>query len=99
MKGYRFYLEHENPEKKRAGEHTGNAVAIFNTRMSYGGSPDDHAYDAYSAIYQIEPNSAVERGTVTVGWLKENCKRTSEAKAREVHPRLFSVLDRMGESQ
>lgn len=51
--------------------------------------------DAIGAVY-----SHADSGVASVGaspdYLRKLCKRVSEAKAREIHPTLFRVLDRLG---
>ena len=97
MKGYRFYEELENKGRK-AEQSKGTIVAVLweNYQVELDGYNEYYAqYDAVAGILD-EPNS--EAGSVVVPdrWLRENCKRVSERRAREIHPQLFAYLDREG---
>jgi len=94
MKGYRFYEELEN--KNRKGEKSKGtviALALFNN-----GAPDwrpsmtSYHADCVSAVFD-EPNSPVCWGAVCVDYLRKRARRVSEVKAREIHPALFEYLD------
>lgn len=97
MKGYRFYLEFESPKSKRRGEHTGNVFALFTA------SPPYYSYvteglsiwvqEGAGAVF-FEPDSPVCGCSISLEYLQTRCKRISESKAREIHPRLFDYLDR-----
>lgn len=39
------------------------------------------------------PNSYTSSGEVSRDYLTKKCKRVKEARAREVHPKLFQLLD------
>ncbi|GAC1371029.1 MAG: hypothetical protein NVS3B25_18990 [Hymenobacter sp.] len=88
MKNYRFYLEYETPADKRKGtvkapgKHLGNVVAI-DTEIRLEG---------FSGVYNW-PDSAVNWGTVSAGYLRDNCRRIPETLARQIHPNLFVRLD------
>jgi hypothetical protein len=82
MRGIRFYEEFTH---KRKGISAGNAVAI-------GESNRDGTFEAIGALYDT-PNSPVASTAVSDSYLFKNCKRVSEARAREVHPNLFQYLD------
>lgn len=88
MKGYRFYEELEN--KNRKGERSkGIVVAIYHENESFALFG---AYSAAAALYD-EPNAPV-CGTIVGGqYLADCCRRVSEARAREIHPQLFEYLD------
>ena len=42
----------------------------------------------------FEPDSPVCGCSISLEYLQTRCKRISESKAREIHPRLFDYLDR-----
>ena len=104
MKGYRFYEELEN--KGRKGEKSlGNVVAaLLQPRgrgwdfISIPGSVPGVKYgrtwkvECVSALF-AEPNSPVCGSQVTTEYPWERCRRVSESRAREVHPKLFEYLD------
>jgi hypothetical protein len=86
MKGVRFYEELEN--KNRKGEKSqGNVIAIHAYQISIDGM-----YECLSATF-YKPNSPVSVGGVSRKYLEEKCRRISETRAREIHPRLFERLD------
>lgn len=91
MKNVRFYLEHETPKDRRAGKHSGNVFAAF---VGNGWHWQGAAcmVEGMGAVYDW-PNSAVASTAARDEFLRKNCKRISEAQAREVHPALFSRLD------
>lgn len=96
MKYVRFYLEHDSAKHKRRGEHNGNVLALLDTfgngfRPVYMGD-DQYTHECISAVF-FHPNSAVCGSQCHVKYLREQCKRIPEAKAREIHPRLFDRLD------
>lgn len=82
MKGIRFYEEFTS---KRRGESAGNAVAVAEPN-------GDGTYEAIAPLYDT-PNSPVASTSIHWNYLFKNCKRVSEARAREVHPELFKYLD------
>lgn len=91
MKGFRFYLEHDSDKEKRQNKHSGNVIAVMtDVPMFYG--YDGYLHECLSAVL-FNPNSPVGVGAVHPEYLKNRCKRVSEAKAREVHPELFKRLE------
>lgn len=93
MKYIRFFQEF-NDEKKRTVP-SGNVVAVSTNLRGfpeYHRGTDEWNVDAIGAV-GFEPNSAVASTNVSREWLRENTKRISEAKAREIHPNLFKYLD------
>lgn len=92
MKGVRFYEEFDN---KRKGISQGNVIAVFpdlSKLHRYADGTADLVFDCIAAAYSY-PDSPVCGSQVSQGFLRESCKLTSEAKARQVHPQLFWVLD------
>ena len=96
MKGIRFYLEYPSAKDKRKatrkalGNHTGNVIATLEgTEMVGRFGPQ---IDALVGVFYTE-DSPVATSAVSYEYLRERCKRISEAKAREIHPELFKRLD------
>lgn len=94
MKGVRFYEDFTDKRNKRKGESQGNVIAVFpeNTWLRCDEGVLYRMFDGIGAVY-FYPNSPVGGCNVSQGYLWESCKRVSEAKARQVHPSLFAVLD------
>jgi len=95
MKGYRFYAEYEDKKAKRKDNPPPkNVVALLLDK----GRPighwrrDTYFCECVSAVF-YHANSGVCHGSVHDEYLRDNCKRISEAKAREIHPQMFVVLD------
>lgn len=95
MKGIRFYeeLEHKN---RKAEKSKGTVVAVFYENGSFQTqvAPNkwEWAYEALAGLYD-EPNSIVCSSSVPWIYLRTQCRRISEARAREIHPLLFERLD------
>ena len=100
MKGYRFYeeLEHKN---RKAEQSKGSVVAVVGEHGLYGrgwhpsgffSGPGIYCYEAFSGLYN-EPNPPVCFSSVGHNYLREQCRRVSEQRAREIHPALFERLD------
>ncbi len=81
MKYVRFYEEYKN---KRKGLPAGNVFALFDNGTTQ--------LEGLGAIFEW-PNSPVAATGVSWKFLRKNCKRISEARARKIHPRLFARLD------
>ena len=88
MKGYRFYEEFVN---KRKGISAGNVVAV-STDVEPLSRDRVACVEGFEGIFDA-PNSPVNWGGVGLDYLRFNCKRVSEARARTVHPALFERLD------
>lgn len=52
----------------------------------------DGSFEAVGALFD-HADSAVATTSVSLSYLRQKCKRISEAKARIIHPRLFDFLD------
>lgn len=87
MNGIRFYLEFADNAKRECG---GNVVAALVVNGTYrsGGTV---CYEALAALFD-RPNAPVASTGVALDYLRLKCKRISEAKARSVHPALFTRL-------
>jgi len=49
-------------------------------------------YEAIAAVFALH-NSRVAGTGVALDYLRQKCRRISEAKARKIHPALFERLD------
>jgi hypothetical protein len=96
MKGYRFYLEYPYKAKHvRDAKHEGNVLALLldeNNQPMVHLCAGGYCFDCVHAMFAY-PNSDVCSGSCDAEYLREYGKRISEAKAREIHPALFAVLD------
>jgi hypothetical protein len=88
MKDIRFYEEFCDKSKHTS---MGTVVAVLLDVPCY--LNNGHAcYEAVVGVFN-RPNSPVCCGGVALDYLREQCKRISEAEARAIHPALFAVLD------
>ncbi len=87
MENVRFYEEYESPRDKRQHKGNGNVFALF-----VWSGQDRSRLGGIGALYDT-PNSPVCGTGVSVDWLRKKCRRISEQRAREIHPRLFERLD------
>ena len=88
MNGLRFYLEHKDKSKRQPGGTVVAALVLNGTYWSSGRC----CYEAVAALFDW-PNSPVAGTGVALDYLREKCKRISEANARSIHPALFERLD------
>jgi hypothetical protein len=87
MKGVRFYEEYNSPADKRKGKSTGNVIAVF-----FENPNNAHSYEGLASLID-QPNGPVCSTIVGYGYLRTQCKRIPERKAREIHPAMFERLD------
>ena len=92
MKGYRFYKEYNSPREKHNDEGNGNVTAIYLENGVYYSPGVGACYEAATGIFP-HPNSDVCSSSVSLEWLRTNCKRISEEEARTIHPALFAYLE------
>jgi hypothetical protein len=86
VKDVRFYLEFRSSYAKRKGkDHTGNCIARFL-------NDDPFVLEGLASLFSW-PNSPVASTSFRRSFLRLRCKRITEAKAREIHPRLFEFLE------
>lgn len=88
MNGIRFYLEFRDKSKRKPA---GNVVAALVLNGAYWSS-GKFCYEAVAGLFE-GPDSPVAGTGVALDYLRQRCKRISEAKARAVHPVLFQRLD------
>jgi hypothetical protein len=88
MTGIRFYAEFRDKSKRQPG---GNVVAVLVLNGAYWSS-GKLCYEAIAALFE-QPDSPVAGTAVVLDYLRQKCKRISEAKARTIHPALFERLD------
>ena len=87
MKDITFYQEFENRSRTKP---TGNVLAVIRDSRCPDGS-----MEAIGALFD-RPDSPVASTAVSLEYLRTQCKRVSEAKARQVHPAMFERLDQPG---
>ncbi len=95
MKGFRFFEELN--DKNRVKETSqGNVIAVLLKPSGRGWAPiyipGTGTVECLSAVF-FHPDSAVNLGAVSRSYLRDNCRRISEEKARKIHTRLFLRLD------
>lgn len=95
MKYVRFYEELNN--KNRKGETSrGTVIAVFTENGTWSERTGDGSlrilYEGMGAV-QDYPNCPVASTDVATIYLREECRRIPEARAREIHPALFARLD------
>ena len=88
MTGIRFYAEFQDKSKCQPG---GNVVAVLALNGAYWSS-GELCYEAIAALFE-QPDSPVAGTGVALGYLRQRCRRVSEAQARAIHPALFKRLD------
>lgn len=90
MKDVRFYEEFSN---KRKGISAGTVIAVLTDWDIASGMYDKNGriYEAIGALFD-EPNSSVASTSVHENYLRENCKRVSQKRALEIHPRLIEGI-------
>jgi hypothetical protein len=94
MKGYRFYEELNNKNRK-AEESKGIVVAVLLTGNGRKQRPlrvDTNSVECIAGVFD-SPNSPVCHTSAGDSYLWEECRRISEEKARQIHPALFTYLD------
>ena len=99
MKGYIFYLEFPTAKAKREATrknltgHSGNCIAVTSNKAEQLEQwRVNQCYPAFTAVQDISNNPCCFN-PVNVYYLKEFCKRISEAQAREIHPNLFHRIE------
>ncbi|MDQ3673294.1 MAG: hypothetical protein M3365_02830 [Gemmatimonadota bacterium] len=89
MRGFKFFEEYEEYERGSAG----NVIALKLSERSFI-QPGAICFEAVCADEHARiPNSPVRPSYVNVEYLGKRCRRISEARARDIHPRLFEFLD------
>ena len=88
MSGIFFYQEYRDKSKH---ESAGTIVAALVCNGLYWSS-GKICYEAIAGLFD-RPNSPVAGTGVAMDYLRQKCKRISEAKARTIHPTLFESLD------
>lgn len=89
MKGVRFYEEFTDEKTRKVSQ--GTVIAIHTEIEPYQ-SGGVWCVSALSGLY-MRPNAPVATTGIALDYLHDNCKRVSEARAREIHPALFHRLD------
>lgn len=95
MKGVRFY-EELNHKNRKGEESRGTVVAVFVENGTWsertGNGELRILYEGIGAV-QDYPNCPPASTSVATIYLREECRRIPEARAREIHPALFEWLD------
>ena len=94
MKGYRFYEELRN--KNRKGELSKGTVLAMPLNQSgsplyFCGQTGMHI-EVFAAVFD-EKNSPVCECSADDEYIREKTRKVSEKRAREIHPALFDYLD------
>jgi len=84
----RFYADYGDKRTKRSGGDAPNAIAVYGEPYKIRG---DTMIEAIAALTS-EPNSHVCGTSASLGYLRESCKRISEAEAYRIHPRLRAYM-------
>ena len=69
----------------------GNVVAVLALNGAYWSS-GKLCYETIAALFE-QPDSPVACTGVALDYLRQRCRRVSEAQARVIHPALFKRLD------
>ena len=88
MNGIRFYREFTDESKHKPSDTVVAALVLNGSYWSSG----TICYEAIAAVFDW-PNSPVAGTGVARDYLRQKCKRISEATARTIHPALFERLD------
>lgn len=88
MKGVRFYFDYGSAKAKRKGGDAPNALAAL---LSIG--TDGSGFVDVMAALTDEPNSPICGTTASREYIREACKRVSEAEAYRVHPNLRARME------
>ena len=88
MKGWRFYEEFKN---KRKGISAGNVCAV-DLDIAPQAISRNGMLEGLAGVYDY-PNSPVCWTGISPDFLRKECKRVPEKRARAVHPELFKRLD------
>ena len=87
MKGVTFYLEYPSKADKRAKR--GNPAVLAAVGYFYQKHWNYYVMDAIGAAREGNRDQFIS-GAVDGDYLRSNCTRISEAKARLAHPEIFN---------
>ena len=94
MKGIRFYEELRNKGRKNETSR-GTVFAAFIVKDGpWHGRNREPFYEGIGSVSDHK-GFGVCGSQASLDYLRGDCRRISEARAREVHPELFSILDTM----
>ena len=88
MNGICFYQEFSDRSNRRSAGIIIAALVCSGHYWSIG----KVCYEAIAGLFD-RPNSPVAGTGVACDYLRQKCRRISEAKARTIHPALFERLD------
>lgn len=84
MKDFRFYEEFRN---KRRGESAGTVVAVWLPSCRYG------EWEGFVSVFEHPNCATINYCGGSYDYLRQNCKRISEERARQIHPNLFNRIE------
>lgn len=89
MEGYRFYEEFWGLLSQNRS--TGNVVAVDTN--TYQAGEYNAFYEGYISKTETLSNGDVGAAIIYKDFLQAHCKRISEKRAREIHPKMFEYLE------
>lgn len=96
MKQIRFYLEFPSPAAKRRGTVADSCGTVFAMLLDIHNHPlitPSHCAEGLGAVFDRRNSPVASTAAHVRKHLARLCKRIPEAKARQVHPALFTWLD------
>lgn len=89
MKGYTFYLEYPSKQDKRKKRGNPTVLVAYGKPFLSGQSGKIACVETVSAAIEGDRNLFTS-GAASLDYIRENCTRVSEAKARSIHPEIFN---------
>lgn len=103
MKDWKFYeeLSKKDRTKGHPGDVSKGTVLAVSTRpVRHDPVQHEWFYDGVGSIFAGDhPNGPVASTEVAWGYIEKHCRRITEKRAREIHPRLFAYLSDEGDPQ
>jgi hypothetical protein len=96
MNGVTFYLEYESARAKRKGESLNTVIAVYYDKSKFARGAYQSSGEwvrECASVLSTELRTHICGSSCSDGYLREKCKRISEAKAREIHPELLAYLE------
>jgi hypothetical protein len=89
MTGIRFYERFKDEQKR---ESAGKAVAVYTREWREGSEQQGRLFKAVVAL-GAPPNPPAVLTTISERYLQKKCRLISEARARQMTPNLFRILE------
>jgi hypothetical protein len=89
MTGVRFYEQFKDEQKR---ESAGKAVAVYIRKWREGSEEQGRIFKAVVALGK-PPNPPAVFTTISERYLQKKCRLISEARARQINPNIFRVLE------